>query len=480
MVSFARVGRVNVSEWEPATDAEVAMRDALRTDDQESYFRILAGVDLLLPVSADALAGLAPLGWGTWSTGGRTHVLAFTSPAALQACLADYTGSARRVAYAELADTWPNLEWWLAVNPGLPIEGYLPAWFVAQLSRGDLRLPTRGPARDGGKPVASQQDLQAAAMAANAAASGEPGGPMPRRWPMPSGGWSRGQRLRTRRRNPGAGVRPAAAYGDGRSSREQTPGSGGYAAAGPGGSGAAGPGYPPAAPAVRAAAGSGIRRRSGPATRRPLPVAGQVRPGRADMPAIDPILGRSAPVGCRSGPPGRSSRAGSRRASRPLRRAATASAGSPASPPAAAPARIRPATRLRPARASRRIVAPASRSVAHRRPSDAPVSGGAAVPSAYRPPDLPGRTAAPACSQRPVGPAGRPGPARWPVEPSGRPARPTQRPPSHRRRVARRRLRHRAPAARRRRSVRPTVGAGPQRPLPTRTPMAQTPPLPAT
>ena len=69
-----------MTEWEPATDAEVAMRNALRTDDQESYFRILAGVDLLLPVSADALAGLAPLGWGTWSTGGRTHVLAFTSP----------------------------------------------------------------------------------------------------------------------------------------------------------------------------------------------------------------------------------------------------------------------------------------------------------------------------------------------------------------------------------------------------------------
>ncbi|MET8153086.1 SseB family protein [Actinoplanes sp. NPDC005259] len=182
-----------MTEWEPATDAEVAMRNALRTDDQESYFRILAGVDLLLPVSADALAGLAPLGWGTWSTGGRTHVLAFTSPAALQACLADYTGSARRVAYSELADTWPNLEWWLAVNPGLPIEGYLPAWFVAQLSRGDLRLPTRGPGREGSNAPERIQDLHAAAtLAANAAAQGysaaaaaqaypaaaQPGGPM--------------------------------------------------------------------------------------------------------------------------------------------------------------------------------------------------------------------------------------------------------------------------------------------------------------
>src|SRR4051812_33988661 len=156
------------------------MRDALRTDDQESYFRILSGVDLLLPVSADALAGLAPLGWGTWSTGGRTHVLAFTSSAALQACLADYSGSARRGAYAELANTWPNLEWWLAVNPGLPIEGYLPAWFVAQLSPGDLRLPTRGPGREKAPSPSRIQDLHSAAMAANEAAAQQgdgPGGP---------------------------------------------------------------------------------------------------------------------------------------------------------------------------------------------------------------------------------------------------------------------------------------------------------------
>ena len=209
-----------MSEWEPATDAEAAMRDALRTDDQESYFRILAGVDLLLPVSAEALAGLAPLGWGTWSTGGRTHVLAFTSPSALQACLADYTGSARRVAYAELADTWPNLEWWLAVNPGLPIEGYLPAWFVAQLSRGDVRLPTRGPAREGGKVVQSPQAMQAAARAANAAAAGEVGGPLPAGAAVAASAGHRtaetstpGGRADRPQSDPGPGTRPAPAGG---------------------------------------------------------------------------------------------------------------------------------------------------------------------------------------------------------------------------------------------------------------------------
>ncbi|MEV1288307.1 SseB family protein [Micromonospora sp. NPDC049679] len=132
-----------MTEWEPVTEAEAAMRDALRANDQELYFRILARTELLLPVSAEAIAGRTPMGWGTWTTGGRTHVLAFTSSDTLTACLGENAGATRRMPYQELADTWPNLEWWLAVNPGLPIEGYLPAWFVSQLARGDVRLPGR-------------------------------------------------------------------------------------------------------------------------------------------------------------------------------------------------------------------------------------------------------------------------------------------------------------------------------------------------
>ncbi|MDO3683500.1 SseB family protein [Micromonospora sp. C28ISP2-4] len=124
--------------WEPATEAEVAMRDALRAQDQQQYFRVLTRVDLLLPVASGPTAG-----WGTWTSGGRTHVLAFTSIAALRASLGEKAGPTRRVPYPDLAAGWPNPEWWLAVNPGLPIEGYLPAWYVAQLSRGDVRLPGR-------------------------------------------------------------------------------------------------------------------------------------------------------------------------------------------------------------------------------------------------------------------------------------------------------------------------------------------------
>ena len=63
-------------------------------------------------------------------------------------CLAENAGSARKIEYPELADTWPNHEWWLAVNPGLPIEGYLPPWFVD--SAGPRRRPAARPDRRAG------------------------------------------------------------------------------------------------------------------------------------------------------------------------------------------------------------------------------------------------------------------------------------------------------------------------------------------
>src|SRR5258705_1924084 len=119
------------------------MREALAASDQEQYFRILAQLELVLPVSADALAGRAPMGWGTWTTGDRTHILAFTSPAALRLCLNEPSGSYRPMPFQALAAQWPNYEWWLAVNPGLPIEAYLPSWFMSQLTRGDVQLPGR-------------------------------------------------------------------------------------------------------------------------------------------------------------------------------------------------------------------------------------------------------------------------------------------------------------------------------------------------
>ncbi|GHJ10629.1 hypothetical protein TPA0907_49960 [Micromonospora humidisoli] len=188
-----------VTDWEPATEAETAMRDALHAGDQELYFRILAGTELFLPVSGQALAGAAPMGWGTWTTGGRTHVLAFTSAAAMHACLGSSAGPYRRSRYADLAVEWPNHEWWLAVNPGLPVEGYLPAWFVSQLSRGDVRLPGRAPV------VRSQRESDQPPV------RGAPGGPADVEPTADlSAGWSQPRPASSVTAPPaGGGIRPA-------------------------------------------------------------------------------------------------------------------------------------------------------------------------------------------------------------------------------------------------------------------------------
>ncbi|NUR74246.1 MAG: SseB family protein [Hamadaea sp.] len=150
-----------MAEWQPSTQAEAALRDALRAGDQDRYFHILSQLELLLPVPPEGTAQ-GTGGWGTWTADRRTHVLAFTSYEAMYACLAQNAGSARTVPYLRLAEQWPNHEWWLAVNPGLPIEGYLPAWFIAQLAqqiRAELsrpeppRLPPPGAMRESRPPA---------------------------------------------------------------------------------------------------------------------------------------------------------------------------------------------------------------------------------------------------------------------------------------------------------------------------------------
>ena len=160
-----------MTAWEPATSVEVALRDALRAQDQDLYFRVLSRADLLLPVAAPPVPGATGAGWGTWVTGGRTHVLAFTSPAALAACLGQAAGNTRWSSYAELAGDWPDPQWWLAVNPGLPIEGYLPAWFVQQLVRGESKVP--------GRTLGARSRLERVEQMARVRANAGPGGREP-------------------------------------------------------------------------------------------------------------------------------------------------------------------------------------------------------------------------------------------------------------------------------------------------------------
>ncbi|WP_146779018.1 SseB family protein [Actinomadura craniellae] len=134
--------------WQPASDLERRMLDALQSGDQEAYFRLLSQSELILPVAADAVAGVLsgriPLTWPTREEGGRTHVLAFTSPEAMRLSLGPAQEHFVTLRFTELATGWPELRWWLAIDMELLLQGLLPGWFVQQIAAGDTQPPQAG------------------------------------------------------------------------------------------------------------------------------------------------------------------------------------------------------------------------------------------------------------------------------------------------------------------------------------------------
>lgn len=132
------------AEWEPATEVEHALRAALQVGDEEGYFRVLAAAELLLPLYADESAPHDPAtarNWATWHHEDRTHVLAYTSEQAMVTSFGGQVVPYHRAGIADVAAHWPDESWWLAVNPGLPIQGYLPAWFIGQLGQSEPQVP---------------------------------------------------------------------------------------------------------------------------------------------------------------------------------------------------------------------------------------------------------------------------------------------------------------------------------------------------
>ncbi|MFB4299254.1 SseB family protein [Actinomadura sp. NTSP31] len=141
--------------WRPTSELERRLEETVRAGDQEGYFRVLAGSELVVPVADDAvdgvLAGRTRPAWPTQEEDGRVHVLAYTSAAAMRACLGPSWRHFMTLRFGDLAETWPDARWWLAVDapghPGgtpLPIESRMPAWFVRQVADGDGRPPLVG------------------------------------------------------------------------------------------------------------------------------------------------------------------------------------------------------------------------------------------------------------------------------------------------------------------------------------------------
>jgi hypothetical protein len=100
------------------------MATALAEDDWVSYLGVLADVPLFMPGFASNEDGQPPR-IVTEQIDNQTFVPVFTSPEALYEYAKDVAESFFVVSCAELAATWPDEGWRLAVNPRLPIGVHL-------------------------------------------------------------------------------------------------------------------------------------------------------------------------------------------------------------------------------------------------------------------------------------------------------------------------------------------------------------------
>ncbi|WP_433227183.1 SseB family protein [Actinomadura formosensis] len=141
--------------WRPTSELEHRLQETVRAGDQEGYFRLLADSELVVPVAPDLVDGVlaneTQPPWPTQEEDGRVHVLAYTSASAMRACLGPSYRHFMTLRFGDLAETWPDARWWLAVDAPahgagtvLPIEARLPAWFVRQVAEGDGRPPRVG------------------------------------------------------------------------------------------------------------------------------------------------------------------------------------------------------------------------------------------------------------------------------------------------------------------------------------------------
>jgi hypothetical protein len=116
--------------WQPANQLEQALLDARRRDDQPAYLASLTHAPLLLPVPQGSD------GWVSSAVDGRTYVFGYTSPEALLQAYGGRPVGYREVSWSWLAQAWPDAEWWLAVDPGTPIEAFLPASSLTEIAQG--------------------------------------------------------------------------------------------------------------------------------------------------------------------------------------------------------------------------------------------------------------------------------------------------------------------------------------------------------
>lgn len=123
-----------MQKWNPASEFEEDLLAAHLAGDAATCLRLLRETEFALPISAAAAAGDEPPRWTTVAREDRNWLLAYTSVEAMTAGTDGEATHCRIMTLVELAAGWPDPEWGLAVNPGLPPQVLLESGTVARLA----------------------------------------------------------------------------------------------------------------------------------------------------------------------------------------------------------------------------------------------------------------------------------------------------------------------------------------------------------
>ncbi|WP_207400715.1 SseB family protein, partial [Actinomadura roseirufa] len=132
----------------PATQADLLeprLAEAKERGDHTTYFSLLESADLVLPATGPAVEDPDRAELPTITIGSGIYVTVFTSPGTLARAGDQHPGLYRRTSFASLAAGWPDPEWQLAINPGLPSEVHLDASAIARLGGSQRATPAPEP-----------------------------------------------------------------------------------------------------------------------------------------------------------------------------------------------------------------------------------------------------------------------------------------------------------------------------------------------
>ncbi len=126
--------------WEPTGPFEEQLWAAYQAEDTGTCLALLKTTELALPISPEAAAGDEPPRWATAAREDRTWVMAYTSVESMRTGTDGQARHCRITSLVELAAGWPDPQWGLAVNPGMPMQMLLESRTIARVAAPALAL----------------------------------------------------------------------------------------------------------------------------------------------------------------------------------------------------------------------------------------------------------------------------------------------------------------------------------------------------